>query len=69
MTDSLIYDIIKRNNFRCQICVSTAEKDVKLHVDHIVPVAKGGQTPSSRLRTLCDRDVVWEKAIKCNSVG
>ena len=55
MTDSLRYDIFKRDNFRCQICGSSAQDGVKLHVDHIIPVSKGGQTIESNLRTLCDR--------------
>ena len=55
MTDSLRYDILKRDGFRCQICGSSAQDGVKLHVDHIIPVAKGGQTIASNLRTLCDR--------------
>ena len=55
MTDSLRYDILKRDNYRCQICGSTAQDGVKLHVDHIVPVSKGGQTIPSNLQTLCDR--------------
>lgn len=55
MTDSLRYDILKRDNFRCQICGSTAQDEVKLHVDHIIPVSKGGLTIESNLRTLCDR--------------
>lgn len=55
MTNSLRYDILKRDNFRCQICGSSAQDGVKLHVDHIIPVAKGGQTIASNLRTLCDR--------------
>ena len=55
MTDSLRYDILQRDNFRCQICGSTAQDGVKLHVDHIIPVSKGGKTERSNLRTLCDR--------------
>ena len=55
MTDSLRYDIMKRDNFRCQLCGSTAADGVKLHVDHIQPVAKGGKTTPGNLRTLCDR--------------
>ncbi len=55
MTASLRYDILKRDNFRCQICGSTAEDGVKLHIDYIIPVAKGGQTAESNLITLCDR--------------
>lgn len=55
MTDSLRYDILKRDNFRCQICGATQEDGVKLHVDHIKPVSKGGKTVKENLRTLCDR--------------
>jgi hypothetical protein len=55
MTNSLRYDILKRDNFRCQICGSTAQDGVKLHIDHIVPVSKGGHTTPNNLRVLCDR--------------
>lgn len=55
MSDSLRYDILKRDKFTCQICGSTAQDGVKLHVDHIIPVSKGGKTVKSNLRTLCDR--------------
>lgn len=55
MNVSLRYDILKRDNFRCQICGSSAQDGVKLHVDHIIPVSKGGKTIWSNLRTLCDR--------------
>ena len=55
MTNSLRYDILKRDNFRCQICGFSAKDGVKLHVDHIIPVSKGGKTTPSNLRTLCDR--------------
>ncbi len=55
MTDSLRYDIMKRDNFRCVLCGRTAREGVKLHVDHILPVAKGGLTVPDNLRTLCDQ--------------
>ncbi len=54
MTDKLRYSILKRDGFRCKICGRTAEDGVKLHVDHIMPVSKGGETISSNLRTLCE---------------
>lgn len=54
MTDSLRYDVMKRDGFRCVICGATAKDGVKLHVDHIFPVAKGGKTELSNLRTLCE---------------
>lgn len=54
MSNSLRYDILKRDGFRCQICGATQNDGVKLHVDHIIPVSKGGKTEKSNLRTLCD---------------
>lgn len=53
LTPSLRYDIMKRDGFRCTICGRTAEDGVKLHVDHIKPVSKGGLTVPENLRTLC----------------
>ena len=55
LTPSMRYDILKRDHFRCQICGSSSSDGVKLHVDHIVPVSRGGKTEPSNLRTLCDR--------------
>lgn len=55
MSESLRYDILKRDNFKCQICGTTASDGAKLHIDHIIPVSKGGKTTPSNLRTLCDR--------------
>ena len=53
MTNSLRYDIMKRDHFKCVICGRGADDGVKLHVDHIFPVSKGGKTVASNLRTLC----------------
>ncbi len=55
LSDGLRYDIMSRDKFKCQICGSTQNDGVKLHVDHIYPVSKGGKTITSNLRTLCDR--------------
>lgn len=54
MTPSLRYDILKRDGFKCQICGYSQEDGIKLHVDHILPVAKGGKTIKRNLRTLCE---------------
>lgn len=53
LTAKLRYEILKRDGFRCQICGASQEDGVKLHVDHIKPVARGGLTVSENLRTLC----------------
>lgn len=55
MSDKLRYEILHRDKFKCQLCGATSKDGAKLHVDHIVPIAKGGKTETSNLRTLCDR--------------
>lgn len=54
MSVKLRYSILQRDGFRCQICGRGAEDGVKLHVDHIIPVSKGGKTVENNLRTLCE---------------
>ena len=53
LTPGLRYDILRRDNFRCQICGRTQADGVKLEVDHKKPIAKGGKTEPSNLWTLC----------------
>lgn len=53
MTKKLRYQILERDGFRCAICGRGKEDGVKLHVDHIKPVSKGGRTVPENLRTLC----------------
>lgn len=54
MNQSLRYEVMKRDGFRCVLCGRSAIEDhVRLHVDHIRPVSKGGKTEMSNLRTLC----------------
>lgn len=54
MTPTMRYDVMKRDGFRCVLCGRTADDGVKLHVDHIIPVSKGGKTVMKNLRTLCE---------------
>ena len=45
--------ILKRDGYKCTQCGRTADDGMKLVVDHIVPVSKGGETKDSNLQTLC----------------
>lgn len=54
MTNSMRYDVLRRDNFKCVICGRTQKDGIKLHVDHIFPVSKGGQTVLTNLQTLCE---------------
>lgn len=44
--------ILARDNYTCQQC-GADESTVKLHIDHIVPLAKGGSNDPSNLQVLC----------------
>lgn len=51
----LRYSVLKRDNFKCCVCGASPAKDssVELHIDHIVPWSKGGETELDNLQTLC----------------
>ena len=53
----LRYKVLKRDNFKCCACGASPAKDpsVELHIDHIVPWSKGGETTIDNLQTLCSR--------------
>lgn len=55
ITDELRMLVLKEGNFRCAICGATAEDGVRLEVDHIIPIAKGGTSDKSNLQVLCHR--------------
>ncbi len=43
----------RRDNYQCVRCGKKQAWNVQLHVDHIVPFAKGGSNDPSNLQTLC----------------
>lgn len=47
--------VMKRDNFKCCICGATpaTNPSVELHIDHIIPWSKGGETTLDNLQTLC----------------
>lgn len=50
--------VLARDNFSCRACGASPAKDggvTKLHVDHIIPWSKGGQTVIDNLQTLCEK--------------
>lgn len=50
---SLRFEILKRDNYRCQMCGVTAKDGATLEIDHITPVAKGGANDADNLQVLC----------------
>ena len=53
----LRFKVLKRDNFKCCACGALPAKDpsVELHIDHIVPWSKGGETTFDNLQTLCSK--------------
>ena len=53
----LRFKVMSRDNFKCCYCGASPAKDssVELHIDHIKPWAKGGETEINNLQTLCSR--------------
>lgn len=46
------FEVFKRDSFKCQYCGASAP-DVLLHVDHIIPVSRGGACDVVNLVTSC----------------
>jgi Zn finger protein HypA/HybF involved in hydrogenase expression len=57
ISDKLRYQVLKRDNFKCCACSASPAKNssVELHIDHIIPWSKGGETTLENLQTLCSK--------------
>jgi hypothetical protein len=53
MTSGLRVTILRRDDYRCQMCGAAASDGVVLHIDHITPVSHNGLTVPENLQTLC----------------
>jgi diadenosine tetraphosphate (Ap4A) HIT family hydrolase len=49
---SVRYKVLKRAKYRCELC-GAHEGQIALHVDHIIPRAKGGSDDISNFQALC----------------
>lgn len=54
ITPKLRFEIFNRDKFKCQICGAVVNEDnVRLEVDHKIPISKGGTNVKTNLWTLC----------------
>ena len=61
---SLRFEILKRDDYRCQMCGVTAKDGATLEIDHIYPVSRGGTNEPDNLQVLC-RDCNAGKGVQC----
>lgn len=54
LSSRMRFMVFKRDDYTCQICGKSKHDGIKLHVDHIIPIAKGGETKLYNLQTLCE---------------
>jgi hypothetical protein len=50
----LRFKVLMRDGFRCRYCGKGGEDGAVLHVDHIIPVSKGGGTVEENLVAACE---------------
>lgn len=57
ISDRMRFRILMRDGFTCQSCGASPVKNrgVELHVDHIIPWSKGGETIADNLETKCSQ--------------
>jgi hypothetical protein len=55
INNSLKYDVMKRDNFKCNYCGKSPAIDanIELQIDHILPISKGGDNYIENLKTIC----------------
>jgi len=53
----LHFEVLKRDSFKCCVCGASPAKDpsVELHIDHIIPWSKDGETVIDNMQTLCSK--------------
>jgi hypothetical protein len=53
----LRFKVMLRDNFTCRHCGASSAKQpgVELHIDHVIPWSKEGETTLNNLQTLCSR--------------
>ncbi len=55
MSRELREKIMIRDNYTCRCCGKYMPDEVGLHIDHIMPISKGGKTITSNLQVLCSK--------------
>lgn len=60
-TEKQKQQILKRDGYRCVMCVRGVKDSFELHVDHIQPKDKGGKATIENGQTLCKTHLFRKK--------
>lgn len=52
VTPKVRFDVLTRDGHRCRVCGNSGDVE-PLHVDHIIPISRGGRSDLANLQTLC----------------
>lgn len=57
INNSVRYDVMKKDNFKCCLCGKSPAIDstITLEIDHIIPISKGGNNDYCNLQTICNK--------------
>ncbi len=61
--------VLLRDGARCQLCGITPQDGARLHVDHITPWSKGGETLLENLQILCEACNIGKSNIEIETSG
>ncbi len=61
--------VLMRDGARCQLCGAEARNGALLHVDHLVPWSKGGETTLQNLRVLCNVCNIGKSDVELTNEG
>lgn len=53
ITNSLRHEVFKRDKYKCCEC-GMGKNETSLHIDHVIPVSRGGSDELDNLQTLCE---------------
>lgn len=68
-TSSIKEVIFKRDNYRCVVCGRGKDDGVEIHVDHKVPLDKGGTNDVDNGQTLCSEHNLLKKNYSQTELG
>jgi len=58
--------VLMKDGAKCKLCGATPQDGAKLHVDHIIPWARGGETVLDNLQILCEKCNIGKSDIDPN---